>query len=419
MKKSSILFKLAANLLLPLIILSNFTISVFADGYEWQALENLAVSVGAEAEDDGHGGGYVSAIESVRDSLALNCKSAILMEANTGVVLYEQNADEALPPASVTKVMTLLLVMEAIEDGKIKLDDMVSTSERAASMGGSQIFLEVGETMSVEDMLKSVIIASANDAACALAEFVSGSEEAFVKAMNQRAEELGMTNTTFENTNGLDDTATNHLTSARDIALMSRELIGHKKILEYSSIWMDTVRNGLFGLTNTNRLVRYYKGCTGLKTGSTSKAGFCVSATAERDGLSLICVIMGAESGDERNKAASALLDWGFANYGVFEHAPGVLEPMRVLGGVEDNVKIAYEPFSLVVEKGRGGKIQYKTELPESISAPINKGDKVGEIVFTLDGKEIGRQDVCASEDVERLGFFGIWWRMLGRFLLK
>ena len=419
MKKRSVLFKLAATLLVPLIILSNFTISVFADGYEWQALENLSASLEADVENSATSGDRLAVFEPMKDSLALNCKSAILMEASTGAVLYEQNSDEALPPASVTKVMTLLLVMEAIEEGKIKLDDMVSTSERAASMGGSQIFLEVGETMSVEDMLKSVIIASANDAACALAEHVSGSEEAFVKAMNQRAEELGMTNTTFENTNGLDDTATNHLTSARDIALMSRELIGHKKILEYSSIWMDTVRNGLFGLTNTNRLVRYYKGCTGLKTGSTSKAGFCVSATAERDGLSLICVIMGAESGDERNKAASALLDWGFANYGVFEHTPGALEPMRVLGGVEEKVKIAYEPFSLVVEKGRGGKIQYKTELPESISAPINKGDKVGEVIFTLDGKEIGRRDICATEGVERLGFFGIWWRMLGKFLLK
>jgi D-alanyl-D-alanine carboxypeptidase (penicillin-binding protein 5/6) len=334
-------------------------------------------------------------------------------------VLYEQNPDEALPPASVTKVMTLLLVMEAIDSGKIKLDDTVSTSERAASMGGSQIFLEVGETMTVEDMLKSVIIASANDAACALAEFVSGSEEAFVKAMNARAAELGMKNTNFENTNGLDDTASNHLTSARDIALMSAELIKHEKILQYSSIWMDTVRNGLFGLTNTNRLVRFYRGCTGLKTGSTSKAGFCVSATAERDGLSLICVIMGAESGDERNKAASTLLDWGFANYGVFEHQPKALDPMRVLGGVKESVNVAYEPFSLVVEKGSGSRIKYEIDLPEYVTAAVKKGDKIGEIVFALDGKEVGRSDICAAENVEKIGFLGVWWRMLGKFLLK
>lgn len=404
MKKRSLFVKIAAVVLSSLTILGLFgavALAINGDGADLQNQADIAV------------------IETVKDSLNLNCKSAILIEASTGAVLYEQNSDEALPPASVTKVMTLLLVMEAIEDGKIKLDDMVSTSERAASMGGSQIFLEVGETMTVEDMLKSVIIASANDAACALAEFVAGSEESFVKAMNQRAAELGMTNTTFENTNGLDDTSTSHLTCARDIALMSRELIKHKKILEYSSIWMDTVRNGLFGLTNTNRLVRFYRGCTGLKTGSTSKAGFCVSATAERDGLSLICVIMGAESSDERNKAASTLLDWGFANYGVYEHTPIKPEPLRVLGGVKDSVNISYEPISLLVEKGSGDKVKYTVELPESVSAPVKKGDKVGEVVFTLEGKEIDRRDILSDEDVDALGFWGLWWRIFGKFLLK
>ena len=400
MKNRVLFLKIAVIFLVPLLALYGFSFSALAN--------EVAISENASEVP-----------EPVRDVLNLNCKSAILMEANTGRVLYEQNADVALPPASVTKVMTLLLVMEAIDGGKIKLDDMVTTSERAAEMGGSQIYLEVGEQMSVEDMLKSVIIASANDAACALAEFVAGSETAFVKAMNDKARELGMVNTTFENTNGLDDTATNHLTSARDIAIMSAELIKHEKILEYSSIWMDTVRNGLFGLTNTNRLVRYYNGCTGLKTGSTSKAGFCVSATAEREGVSLICVIMGAESGDVRNKAASTLLDWGFANYGVYKHEAKELDPIKVTGGVKDSVGVSYSDFSFVTEKGNIGKIQYKMVLNESVAAPINKGDKVGEIVFTLDGKEIGRQDVCASEDVERLGFFGIWWRMLGRFLLK
>lgn len=429
MKKRSLILRIAAILFLPLIVLSSFSFSAFAEDYDWQALENIAASVSSNATGEAVGEGIVPSVntelpnvavfEAVKDSLNLNCKSAILMEATTGAVLYEQNSDDALPPASVTKIMTLLLVMEAIEDGKIKLDDMVSTSDRAASMGGSQIFLEVGETMSVEDMLKSVIIASANDAACALAEHVSGSEEAFVKAMNARAAELGMKNTTFENTNGLDDTAANHLTSARDIAIMSQELIKHKKILEYSSIWMDTVRNGLFGLTNTNRLVRFYRGCTGLKTGSTSKAGFCVSATAERDGLSLICVIMGADSGDERNKAAAALLDWGFANYGVFEHTPKDLEPLRVMGGVKDNVNILYDPFSIVTEKGKEGKIKQKIEMFDSVSAPIKEGDKVGEIIFTLDGNVIGKQDIKAAESVEKIGFFDIWWRLLGKFLLK
>ena len=348
MKLKRYFVRMAVILLVPLLLMSAFTLTAFAD----------TVSVNENADKE---------TEPVRDVLDLKCKSAVLMEADTGRVIYEQNADEALPPASVTKVMTLLLVMEAIEDGKIKLDDTVTVSERAASMGGSQIFLEIGEQMSVEDMLKSVIIASANDAACALAEFVSGSESAFVKAMNDRAQELGMKNTTFENTNGLDDTATNHLTSARDIAIMSRELIKYDKILEYSGTWMDTVRNGLFGLTNTNRLVRYYKGCTGLKTGSTGKAGFCVSATAVRDGVSLICVIMGAESGDVRNAMATTLLDWGFANFGVYRHEAKVLEPIRVVGGTSDRLSIEYDSFSFVTEKTNVGKIQHKFVLPSSV----------------------------------------------------
>lgn len=358
-------------------------------------------------------------IEENTVDLKLECKSAMLMEANTGEILYEQNADEALPPASVTKVMTLLLVMEAIDEGKISLDDTVTTSAHAASMGGSQIFLKEGETMSVEDMLKSVVIASANDAACALAEFVSGSETAFVKRMNERAAELGMKNTSFENTNGLDDTAEKHLTSARDIAIMSRELIKHKKILEYSSIWMDTVRNGLFGLTNTNRLVRFYRGCTGLKTGSTSKAGFCVSATAVRDGVSLICVIMGAESGDKRNAIAAGLLDWGFANYGVYTYTPEALDPIKLTGGTSPLVRIEAQSFQCVIEKGKMSTVKYSFELPESLSAPIKKGDGVGRIVFTCDGKEIGSSDVCAAEDVPRISFFVLWYRMLAKFLLK
>ena len=234
----------------------------------------------------------------------LDCKSAVLMEASTGRVLYEKNADAALPPASVTKVMTLLLVMEAVDAGKIKLDDMVPVSEHAALMGGSQVYLKVGEEMTVEEMIKCVVIASANDCAVALAEFVAGSEEAFVTQMNARAEALGMENTHFENTNGLDDTVANDVISARDIAIMSRELIQHELILKYSSIWMDTIRNGAFGLTNTNRLVRFYSGANGLKTGSTAKAKFCISATAKRDGMQLIAVIMAAPTRDVRNHAA-------------------------------------------------------------------------------------------------------------------
>ena len=245
--------------------------------------------------------------------------SALLMDQATGEVLYAKNAEQALPPASVTKIMTLLLFMEEVDKGNISLDDDIQVSEYAASMGGSQVFLEPEETMKAEEMLKCVIIASANDAAVALAEKVAGSEEAFVNRMNEKAAELGMNNTYFENVTGLDDDTTKHLTSAYDIALMSRELLKHKTITKYSKIWMDTIRNGEFGLTNTNRLIRFYSGATGLKTGSTSKAGFCMSATAERDGLHLIAVIMGADTRDIRNESAKQLLDYGFAKYSLYE----------------------------------------------------------------------------------------------------
>jgi D-alanyl-D-alanine carboxypeptidase (penicillin-binding protein 5/6) len=381
-------------------------ISMFVCGVVW-----TGASDGSDVLED------VLAEESI--GMDFDCIGAILMDAATGTVFYEKNADEALPPASVTKIMTLLLVMEAIEDGKIKLSDTVSVSGNAASMGGSQVYLEEGEQMSVEDMIKSVVIASANDAACALAEFVAGSEEEFVKAMNTRAKELGMTSAVFENTNGLDDTAENHVISARDIAIMSSKLIEYEKILEYSSIWMDTVRNGEFGLTNTNRLVRYYNGCTGLKTGSTSKAGFCISATAERNGLSLVCVIMGAETRDIRNAAATRLLDWGFANYAVYTKAGEEIEGISVTGGTQNTIKAKYNDFSCIVDKSLASKIEYNAELNESVVAPVKEGDKIGDVIFTCNGKEIGRADIIAAEDVKRIGYFDVWLRMLGKYLLK
>ncbi len=361
---------------------------------------------------------YASSDASVEGD-EFDCKSVILMEANTGKIIYTQNADEALPPASVTKVMTLLLVMEAIDEGKIKLDDMVSVSERAASMGGSQIFLEVGEQMSVEDMLKSVIIASANDAACALAEFCEGSEAAFVEKMNKKATELGMKNTHFENTNGLDDTAENHVTSARDIAIMSRELIKHEKILEYSSIWMDTVRGGAFGLTNTNRLVRYYQGCTGLKTGSTDKAGFCISATAERGGVSLICVVMGAPTRDIRNNIATTLLDRGFAKYEMYSSEGDSIEHVRILGSRNRYAALEYPEFTYLADKGTSSKITKNLVLNENICAPLTKGDVVGEVRYMLDGKQIGSVDVTVCDDVERIGYYTLIFRAFSRFFLK
>ena len=351
-------------------------------------------------------------------SLNLPCKSAVLMEAETGAILYRQNADESLPPASVTKIMTLLLVMEAIDSGTLRLDDTVAVSANAASMGGSQVYLKEGERMSVEDLLKSVVIASANDAAVALAEHVAGSVGAFVEKMNQRARQLGMQNTVFENVTGLDDTAERHLTSAHDIALMSRELIRHKKVLEYSSIWMDTIRGGEFGLTNTNRLVRFYPGCTGLKTGSTSKAGFCVSVTAERDGLSLICVIMGAESRDARNATATQLLDWGFANYGLYTAEPQELAPIRVTGGSQNTCRISYGRFCSVLPKSELSSVEQKVLLPDTVSAPVKEGDELGCVELWLAGKQIGSVPIVADEGVEKINFFEIFTRMLAGFLM-
>ena len=349
----------------------------------------------------------------------VECKSAILMEAQTGEVLYENNADESLPPASVTKIMTLLLVMEAIEQGKIKWDDTVTASAHACSMGGSQIYLKEGERMSVEDMIKSVVIASANDAALALAEHIAGSEQSFVKMMNEKALQLDMINTKFENTNGLDDTTLNHYTSARDIAIMSRELIKHEKILEYSSIWMDTIRNGEFGLTNTNRLVRFYKGCNGLKTGSTSKAGFCVSATAERDGMTLICVVMGAENRDTRNKIATQLFDWGFANYGLFAKAPGELFDIPIKGGTQKTVSAGYSGFYCVMPKNDIPRVREEAVMDAPyFSAPLRTGDKLGKVVYTLDNKQIGSVSILSRENVERITYWGILTRMLAKFLL-
>ncbi len=349
----------------------------------------------------------------------LDCKSAVLMEATTGKILYSKNQDEPLPPASVTKIMTLLLVMEEIEKGNLSLSEKVTASTYASSMGGSQIFLKEGEEMTVEDMLKSVVIASANDAAVALAEHISGSEGTFVARMNERAAELGMRNTVFENTNGLDDTTENHETSALDIAIMSRELIRHEIILEYSSRWMDTIRNGEFGLTNTNRLVRFYKGATGLKTGSTGKAGFCISATAKRGNLSLIAVVMGSPTRDIRNECAKRLLDYGFTSYSLYESEPFSHEPLYVTGGNLSHVSLSADRFSSVVGKGEEKRISYEIKLQENLTAPIFAGDRIGEIVYTLDGKEIGKVYIYSGDTVSRISFSEVFLMMLRSFLFS
>ena len=347
-----------------------------------------------------------------------DARSCILMDGKTGAVLYEYNADEALPPASVTKVMTMLLVFEALEEGTLALNETVRISETAASMGGSQIFLAPGEEMSVDDLLKGLIVSSANDAAVALAEAISGSEETFVVRMNARAAELGMQNTHFENTNGLDDTTENHVTSARDIAIMTKALIRHEKVFDYTTIWMDTIRNGTFGLSNTNKLIRFYKGATGLKTGSTEKAKFCISATAERDGLSLIAVVMGSPTKESRNALAASLLDFGFANYGCYSSPSGAMNDIRITGGVGNTLATVKENFSATVEKSKLSKIEVRVDVPEKLAAPIVEGQKVGTVTYLEGGKEIGTADILAAHSVDKITFSTLFPRLLEWFLM-
>ena len=343
----------------------------------------------------------------------LSAPSALLMEASTGQVIYEKNADEPMPPASVTKVMTLLLIFDALEEVKISLEDEVTTSEYAASMGGSQVFLEPGEVQTVVTMIKCIAVASANDACVAMAEYICGSEEEFVSRMNERAKGLGMERTTFINCNGLD--AEGHLTTARDITLMSRELItSYPKIRDYCMIWMEdithTTKKGTstFGLSNTNKLVRHYEYATGLKTGSTSEAGFCISATAKKDGMELIGVIMAAKTSKERTKDAVALLNYGFGKCTRYaeEEAPET-EAAKVQRGVEDSVAtMQKEPFTYVDTSGADlSAIERRAVWGKNLKAPVKEGDKVGEAVYTLNGEEIGRVDIVAAESVEPISY--------------
>lgn len=339
--------------------------------------------------------------------------SAVLMEASTGAVLYEKDADTRRAPASVTKIMTMLLIFDALEDGKIALEDEVSTSEYAASMGGSQVFLEPGETQSVDTMLKCISVASANDACTAMAEYIAGSEEAFVKMMNERAAGLGMKNTTFQNCNGLDTEG--HLTTARDIALMSRELIEkYPKIHDYCMIWMDTITHTTkmgtseFGLSNTNKLVRQYPYATGLKTGSTDEAKFCVSATAEKDGMELIAVILGGENSKQRFQDATKLLNYGFGKCQVYEdNDPPKLKPAEVQGGVKEQILCEYaDTFRYLDTSGANlAGVTKKTQMKQSVKAPVKKGQKVGELVYKLGEKEIGRVEILAKESCKKAEF--------------
>ncbi len=350
--------------------------------------------------------------ESSQAQLDLTAKSAILIEGATGKVLYEQNADEKMPPASITKVMTLLLVMEALDEGTIKLTDQVTASAHACSMGGTQIWLEENEQMSVEDLLKATAVVSANDASVALGEFLSGSEEAFVKRMNDRARELGMTNTTFKNATGLD--AEGHLSTARDISIMSRELLKHKDITKYTTIWMDSLRDGKSSLVNTNKLVRFYEGATGLKTGTTDGAGACLSASATRNGMELIAVTMGSATSDERFASARKLLDYGFGNFTVY--TPQVdqtqLLPVKVLRGVESGVAVeAPELSSVVVQKGKEKEITQSLTMVEDVQAPVEKGQVVGKITVSMGEEKLGEYPVKTVSAVKKLDI----WTALGR----
>lgn len=350
----------------------------------------LAVSAGALGEGD------------------ISAPAAVLMDADTGKILYEKNAHEQRACASITKVMTLTLVMEAVDSGKIHMDDVVTASAHAASMGGSDIWLEEGEQMTVDDMIKATAVASANDAAVALAEFICGTEDDFVAAMNEKAKALGMDDTTFMNCNGLDEEG--HITSAYDVALMSRELIKHEKIFDYTNIWLDNLRGGETQIVNTNKLLRSYDGITGLKTGTTGEAGACISATAERNGLSLIGVVLGADSGKERFRDAATLLDYGFANFESIELGlEEELAPITVEGGMEDEVSISCEGVTgLTVPKGEGKGITQTVDIPESLTAPVRKGDVVGRVVFSLNEEELASFDVTANDDVEEKSFGSI-----------
>ena len=347
----------------------------------------------------------------------ISAPSGVLMEASTGKILYEKNSHEQRPCASITKVMTLLLVFEAMDSGKLKLGDTITASEHASSMGGSDIWLETGEKMSADDMIKATVVASANDAAVALAEHISGSEDAFVAQMNERASQLGMKETVFKNCNGLDEDG--HVTSAYDVAVMSRELIKHKKIFDYTSIWLDTLRGGETQIVNTNKLLKTYKGITGLKTGTTDDAGCCISATAERDGMSLIGVVLGADTGKQRFADAAALLNYGFANYALEElKLPEDLpDEIAVEGGMKKTAKLNCEiNGGVVVNRASADEVQYDIALPDSLEAPVLEGEKAGSVIYKIGG-DTKSFDVVSTEEVEKTSFGLVFGRLFHSLL--
>ena len=407
-----------------LIILTIFTFSIVLAQdetmYVWSSeAEPISKQTNANANNNNNSN---SNSNGNSNSLNLESGGAILIEQKTGKVLYEHNPHEKLRPASVTKVMSLLLIMEALDSGQIALTDKVPCTEDAAGMGGSQIWLEVGEELTVDEMLKAICVVSANDCTVAMADYLCGSQDAFVQKMNERAKELGMNDTTFKNCHGIDEDG--HVTSAYDIALMSRELLNnHPTILNYTTIWMDTLRDGESELVNTNKLIRNYKGATGLKTGSTSVALYNLSASATRDGLSLIAVIMKAPTTQVRFSEAQKLLDYGFSNYQYKQLVRGgdILKEASVNKGVTSKINISFEnDVGVLLKKGEDKNIEQTVNIEENLSAPIAQGQKVGEVIYTLNGEEVGRTNVIAETGVEKKTFFSIasyvyrnWFSML------
>ena len=350
-------------------------------------------------------------------TLPLACKSAVLIEQTTGEILYEKNAAERLPIASVTKIMTLLLTMEALENGVISLEENVPISELAASMGGSQAYLEPGEEITLNDVLKAVFVSSANDGAVALAELVSGSVDGFVAAMNEKAAALGMQDTIFFNPTGLDDGEIN-LSSARDVAIMSKELLAYEKIYDYTKIWIDSIRGGAFGLSNTNKLIRFYPGATGLKTGSTSKAKYCVSASAERNGLKLCAVVLAGETSADRFNAAKTLLDHGFASYAFHKPEDTELPSVKVWGGKENEVKVCFDHSGFLLKKAESVGIEAETVLDTEVDAPVEKGQTLGKILYKKDGAVIREIPLYAENSVEALSYKDVLTRLLRIFFV-
>ncbi len=370
----------------------------------------MSLSVIAFAEED----------NAVTDNLS--AKSAILMEVSSGQVLLSKNPDEKLPPASITKIMTLLLVMEAVDNGKITLEDIVTTSRNASSKGGSQIWLKEGEQMTVHELIKATAVASANDASTALGEHIAGDEMTFVAMMNSRAAELGMVNTNFENCSGLDDTAENHYSTARDIAIMSCELMKHEKIKEYTTIWMDSLRNGETELVNTNRLVRFYEGTTGLKTGTTSKAGYCISATAQRNGMELVAVVLGSDNSNGRFEDAKTLLSWGFSNYEIYTPQVdlSLITDVNVLYGEQSTISpIVSEMSPILIKKGSQNKISQRVDMCIDVEAPVEKGQTLGKVFFESEGKTIATCPLITENQMQRRSVFFVFSVLWSTFAKK